>query len=310
LQGLYQQIAEELRAASIYYVRPTISRGPGSLQVVGTGERIPTVSAPRQLELILDASGSMKRKNGGRRMIDEAKDIMVQIIQDLPDDLQVALRVYGHRIREGQRGACQDSELVFPFAKLDKPRLLGRVRAIQALGTTPIAYSLQQVERDFGTARGEKKIILVTDGKEECKGNPSAVVVELLAKGFQMRLDVVGFALADEATKREMEQITALTGGHFFDAKDAKALPGAIARALAAPYDVLDAAGHRVTGGQFQQRRLDGPADVLRLPAASVEPASGRRVERARHVTSQPDPLLALALTGLAADRLRYRDRG
>ena len=58
-------------------------------------------------------------------MIDEAKDTMAQIIEGLPDDLQVALRVYGHRIREGQRGDCQDSELVFPFATLDKPRLLG-----------------------------------------------------------------------------------------------------------------------------------------------------------------------------------------
>jgi hypothetical protein len=49
--------------------------------------------------------------------------------------------------------------------------------------------------------------------------------------------------------KREMEQIAALTGGHFFDAKDAKALPGAIAQALAVPYEVLDAASHRVTSG-------------------------------------------------------------
>lgn len=51
LQGLYQQIAEELRTVSTYYVRPTLSRGPGSLQVVETGERIPSVSAPPQVEL-------------------------------------------------------------------------------------------------------------------------------------------------------------------------------------------------------------------------------------------------------------------
>ena len=272
LKGLYQQIAEELRTVSTYYVRATLSRGPGSLQVVATEERIPTVSAPPQVELILDASGSMKRKIGGRRMIDEAKDTMAQIIEGLPDDLQVALRVYGHRIREGQRGACQDSELVFPLAKLDKPRLLGRVRAIQALGTTPIAYSLQQVERDFATARGEKMIILVTDGKEECKGNPSAVVAELLAKGFQMRLNVVGFALGDEATKREMEQIAALTGGHFFDAKDAKALPGAIARALAVPYDLLDAAGQRVASGLTGQEPIAVPEGIYTLVVRAAGP--------------------------------------
>jgi hypothetical protein len=156
LQGLYQQIADELRAVSTYYVRPTLSPGPGSLSVVATGERLAALSAPPQLELILDASGSMKRKLGGRMMIDIAKDAMVQIIEGLPDDLQVALRVYGHQVREGQRGDCQDSELVFPFAKIDKARLRDRVRGIRALGTTPIAYSLQQVARDFGAARGEK----------------------------------------------------------------------------------------------------------------------------------------------------------
>jgi hypothetical protein len=52
-------------------------------------------------------------------------------------------------------------------------------------------------------------IILITDGKEECKGNPSAVVTELLAKRFQVLLNVVGFALGDEETKREMQQIAA-----------------------------------------------------------------------------------------------------
>ena len=105
-----------------------------------------------------------------------------QIIDRLPDDLRVALRVFGHRIRERQPGDCQDSELVVPFGKIDKARLRDRVRRIQALGTTPIAYSLQQVGRDFGTARGEKMVILVTDAKEECGGSLSAAVSELLAK--------------------------------------------------------------------------------------------------------------------------------
>ena len=108
-------------------------------------------------------------------------------------------------------------------------------------------------------------LILVTDGKEECKGNPSAVVSELLAKGFQLRLNVVGFALADEATKREMQQIAELTGGHFFDAKDAKALRGAIAQALAVPYDVLDAAGSRVASGLTGQEPIAVPEGVYTL---------------------------------------------
>jgi hypothetical protein len=186
LHGFYQRVADELRTVSSYDVRPTLSRGTGSLTVVATGERIPKLATP-QLELMLDASGSTKEKLKGKgpRKIDIAKEAMAQIIEGLPDGLPVALRVFGHRIRERQPGDCQDSELIVPFAPLDKPHLLNQVRAIQALGTTPIAYSLQQVEHDFGGAQGEKIVILITDGREEGKGNPSAVVSEMLAKAMR-----------------------------------------------------------------------------------------------------------------------------
>jgi hypothetical protein len=96
------------------------------------------------------------------------------------------------------------------------------------------------------------------------------VVSELLAKGFQLRLDVVGFALADAATKREMQQIAELTGGHFFDAKDAKALRGAIEQALAVPYDVLDAAGSRVASGVTGQGSIAVPEGVYTVVVRGV----------------------------------------
>jgi len=249
LTSIYQEIAAELRTPAPYYLRATLSSGPGTLAVTASGERIASVSAPNAIELILDASGSMKRTIGGRQMMDIAKEVMAQIIAQLPDDARVAMRFYGHRIREGRPGDCQDSELVVPFGRIDKPRLLARVRAVRALGTTPIAYTLRQVGRDFGTAPGEKLVVLITDGKEECGGSPSSVVAELAARGLKVRLNIVGFALADEAVKREMERVARITGGRFFDAKDAAALRQSIEQALAVPFDVLDAAGTRVGGG-------------------------------------------------------------
>ena len=56
-----------------------------------------------------------------------------------------------------------------------------------------------------------------------------------------------------------------------------------------------EVAGDPVAGGQLDQRRLHRLADLLGLPAPGVEPAGGRRVERAGHVALQPDAL-ALAL--------------
>ncbi|MGH7381033.1 MAG: vWA domain-containing protein [Candidatus Methylomirabilales bacterium] len=243
----------------------------GALTVEAMGEGVAEMLTPLQIELILDASGSMreqKRKVDGRLKIDVAKEVMVQSIESLPNGIEVALRVYGHRIREGQKGDCQDSELVFPFAKIDKPRLIQRVRQIQALGTTPIAYSLQQVAQDFGNAPGEKMVILVTDGKEECGGNPSAAVAELLAKGLKVRVNVVGFALAEEAVKQEMNRVAKLTGGRFFDAKDAKGLRKAIQESLGVPYDVLDPAGTKVGSGLTGQTPIEVPDGIYTVVVA------------------------------------------
>ncbi len=279
LKSVYQQIVDELKTLSTYTLRAGVSRGTGGLAVAATGERLAAVSAPRQIELILDASGSMKEKVEGRPKIDIAREVMVQIIKGLPENVQVALRVYGHRIREGRPGDCKDSELMVPFGRINKAAMIARVQAIRALGTTPIAYSLRQVAADFGKVPGEKMVILVTDGKEECKGDPAAAVSALLAAGLKVRLNIVGFALADPATKRDMERVARITGGMFFDAANAAALTRAIQESLAVPYDVLDAAGARVGGGLTGQGPIKVPEGVFTVVVrAAGEPITVPRV--------------------------------
>ncbi len=233
--------------------------------MVSTGERIPTVSAPRQIELILDASGSMWRTIDGRPMMEIARDVLTGIIEELPDDLQVALRVYGHRMPSDRPNACRDSELVVPFAKIDRERLLERVGAVQAKGTTPIAYALRRVRADFGDAPGPKMVVLVTDGKEECGGSPSDAVSGLVDAGLDVRVNIVGFALAEEAVKREMERVADLAGGRFFDARDAAQLRRSIERALAVPFDVLDRAGAVVASGLVGRDPVELPDGIYRV---------------------------------------------
>ncbi len=272
LLKFYQQISDELRTPASYRLRITRAAASGLLDVRATGEHIASVAAPAQIELILDASGSMNRRNGGQRMIDSAKAVMTDIVQSLPDDVQVALRVYGHRIREGRPHACEDSELAFPFAKLDKPRLIARIRGIQALGTTPIAFSLQQIARDVGQAPGEKMIVLVTDGKEECGGDPTAAVKALVSQGVKVRLNVVGFALADAALKQDLRRLAELTAGQFVDAQDASSLRSAIERSLALPYDVLDATGTKIATGISSQHPTELPEGVFTVRVGAEKP--------------------------------------
>jgi Ca-activated chloride channel family protein len=247
-----------------------VSTAQGRLRITGRQAELSAL----QIELILDASGSMWEKIEGRPKITSAKEVMTQIIQNLPNTAEVALRVYGHRIAPGKPGACEDSELVVPFSKVDKPRLLERVRLLHALGTTPIAYSLSQVAGDFGNVPGDKMIVLVTDGIEECRGSPSAAVSELLAKGLEVRVNVVGFAFADDASKAEMRRVAELSRGRFFDARNARGLQDAIDGALSVPFDVRDSSDVSVGRGLINQAAIAVPQGtykvLIHLPGAPL----------------------------------------
>jgi Mg-chelatase subunit ChlD len=176
LHGAYAAIAAELHQPSAYYVRPELAFADGRLEVVSTGQRIARV-APPEVELILDASGSMIEKRhrvNGRLKLDVAKDVLRQALNTVPDGSRVALRVYGRRVREGRPGDCEDTELLLPMGPVDRARMLRAVDQIKGLGTTPIAYALQQAAADFSSAPGEKILVLVTDGMDALGGEDVA----------------------------------------------------------------------------------------------------------------------------------------
>ncbi|MCK5621063.1 MAG: VWA domain-containing protein, partial [Alphaproteobacteria bacterium] len=231
--------AEYSVAAAAEYVKPP---APGTLSVKWKQGQ---AMAGATVELIFDASGSMrskKKKNlvGGKLRIDVAREVVAGIVENLPEDVNVGLRVYGHRIREGKKGDCEDSQLVAPIGPLKRKKLLSQIKKIKALGTTPIAYSLLQAGKDLEGVVGPKLILLVTDGKEECNADPAAAAAELRARGIDVKIDIVGFALGEDEVKQDMLKAALAGGGAFYDAQDREALSAAIDRSLGVPFDLVD----------------------------------------------------------------------
>jgi Ca-activated chloride channel family protein len=72
-----------------------------------------------------------------------------------------------------------------------------RMETIVPKGTTPIAYTLEQCGNDFPptSANVRNIIILITDGIEECGGDPCAVSLALQAKGIVLKPFVLGIGL-------------------------------------------------------------------------------------------------------------------
>ena len=113
-------------------------------------------------------------------------------------NLELALRCYGHTTFFKPERNCKDSKLEVSFAaaKTNAPKIKQRIQRLEPLGTTPIAYSLGECVNDFTPCSNCRNIvILITDGIEECGGNPCQVSIDLQKKGIFIRPFVIGVGL-------------------------------------------------------------------------------------------------------------------
>jgi Ca-activated chloride channel family protein len=227
---------------------PAADLGPGALQVrMADGQAL--VRTIGNLEIILDASGSMNGEIDGRRKIDIAHEALAALVGKLPDRTNVALRAYGHR----KGGDCSDVELLTPLGVLDRSALTTRINAVSPAqkGMTPIGASLQQVAQDLQGAQGDVLVVLVSDGDETCDGDPTQVATRIHADNPKIRFDVIGFNVGPEEWRARLSGIAQGGGGSYFDAKDAAQLVDALQQAVALTYRVLDAQGAEVFQGQL-----------------------------------------------------------
>jgi Mg-chelatase subunit ChlD len=259
LSDIFDIIAAEVRAAPRYTVELSLSEATGKLQVESTGERIPA-SAPPRFELILDASGSMRTPVSDRRTrMQAAKQALKDVINEVPPEVEVALRTFGHRVREGDDGDCQDTELLVPFAKRQNEQLKQSIDRVVALGTTPIAYTLQQAVNDLAKVEQDGLIILVTDGEEECHPDLEAAVEELKSIGINFRLNVIGFDIGDDTINSTLRRVAVSAGGVFVKSDDAEALRGALRQTLSPQFSVADQGGNVIASGFVDQDAIELP---------------------------------------------------
>jgi hypothetical protein len=251
---------------------------PGSLRLtsgagVGSTQAVPGGA----VSLILDASGSMLQRMDGVRRIEIAKRGLIDAVsRHIAPGTPVALRVFGHR----QPNACH-TDLEIPLGPLDPSAAQRRIEGIQArnLARTPIADSLAKVESDLAKAKGPKTVVLVTDGEETCDGHPGVVIQSLIDKGFDFRLNIIGFALDDDLLEAQFAEWAELGGGEYYSAGDADSFSQALQAALQIPYAVFDREGVEVARGLVDGDPVELPAGTYRV---AVMASSAQRFEEVR----------------------------
>jgi Mg-chelatase subunit ChlD len=202
------------------------------------------------LELVLDTSGSMRKRLGRERRIDVAKEVLARLVTErLDPGTPVALRVF-----RSERRSCE-SDLAVPLGPLERTTMAATIAALDAERTvrTPLAAAIAAVASDLAAVEGPRIVVVVSDGRESCGGDPEAAVQTLVDAGFDVSVNVVGLGL-DRKARRQIGRLAEIGNGTYYDARDADGLAAALRRALGAPYVVVDASGAEVGRGT-----VDGP---------------------------------------------------
>jgi Ca-activated chloride channel family protein len=182
------------------------------------------------LALIIDYSGSMNAKmKDGATKVASAKKCMSDLIDKLPNDLNVALVVYG---TSKQRG-CESIDIVQPLGPINKAALRTKITGFNASGMTPIAASLSKAGEELKKAKGGSAIVLVTDGAESCHGDPAGVAAKLAAEfGVKFGINVIGFGI-EPKEKTELANIAAKGHGKLVTVENAEELANALKKVVA-----------------------------------------------------------------------------
>jgi hypothetical protein len=172
---------------------------------------------------IIDSSGSMWERIDGEPKVIGGRKILSDVLKDLPPDANLGLLTFGHR----RKSDCSDIELVAPIGSKNADEIVKIANSLKPKGTTPLSASLLQAAEAFKGIDGAKMVVLITDGGEECQGDPCAVARQMALSGLVVRVNVVGFTLSDK--EREQLQCVAKEGtGRFFDVKDKGSLYAAV----------------------------------------------------------------------------------
>ena len=143
---------------------------------------------------IFDASNSMWGDWQSDKKIHIANRLLAKMIDSLESypNLEIALRVYGHQ-KDFRLYDCNDTKLEVPFAPDNYLKIKQKLKSLYPKGTTPIALSLEASAEDFPPCSYCKNVIvLITDGIEECKGDPCAASQALQKKGIVLKPFIIG----------------------------------------------------------------------------------------------------------------------
>ena len=188
---------------------------------------------------IVDFSNSMAEKFRGVKKIDMVLETIDEILPTIPRSQKIGLRVYGHKSGFLASTACKASSLLVPITQGSAGSIQGSLYNLKPTGWTPITYALKQaVTYDFAGFSGKKRIILLSDGGENCDESPCDYALELIKQRDDIFIDVIAFTIFDQEAKNQLKCAALATSVKFYTANTTAELKKSLSNSLNAKKEV------------------------------------------------------------------------
>ncbi|PHG59345.1 VWA domain-containing protein [Bacillus wiedmannii] len=151
------------------------------------------------VEILLDASGSMAGKVNSESKMEVAKKAIYNYLDKIPDNANVMLRVYGHKGSNNENDkslSCGSSEVMYPLQPYNKEQFNAALSKFGPKGWTPLASAIESVNDDFKEYTGEENlnvVYIVSDGEETCGGDPVNAAKNLNQSNTHAVVNIIGF---------------------------------------------------------------------------------------------------------------------
>ncbi len=188
---------------------------------------LPSLAAAEDAIVVLDASGSMWGRVEDKEKIVIARDVIGNLLSDLPAERNLGLVAYGHN----RKGDCSDIEELAPVGA-DRDAIRASMNKLNPKGKTPLSASVKFAAEKLKYTENKATVILVSDGIETCDLDPCEVGTELEQAGIDFTAHVIGFDV-DEVEQAGLQCLAENTGGKFLSADNAQELTTALQETVA-----------------------------------------------------------------------------
>ncbi len=172
--------------------------------------------------IIFDQSASMYGLFGNKIKYKYAQNIVYQIIRNFSSSKAIGLRTVSDNPpanyeKYSSKTLCQFTVLKNDIRKFNNENIANTVNNIIPGGNSPIELTLRKaILEDFYGNTNLKHIILITDGYENCGGNPCKFIKEVMQNRDDIVIDIIALSV-DSDIADKLKCISDATRGKTYN---------------------------------------------------------------------------------------------